>query len=85
MGTSLVLLHSPKALDIWEEVKTSLRYFPCRREEALQPRLLGPTPASRFRGVFMALYRVLPLSALLFLFQTARSATRWLGRLKRGT
>lgn len=61
MGTSMVILHSQKAVLAWEAVKESFRHFSCQREEILQPRLQGPTPRSKSRMRFMFLSRFLPL------------------------
>lgn len=46
-GTSLVILHSEKSRFLWEEIKNAARYFKCRREDVLQPRLQGPTEAKK--------------------------------------
>ena len=46
-------------------VRDRLEYFQCRREETLQPRLTGPTPASEGRAVFMKYYRRLSFPRLL--------------------
>ena len=83
MGISLVLLHTDKARKIWAEARESLEYFPCEEEAVLQPRLRGPTPPSRFRGLFMGLYRVLPAGGLFFLFEKSRAAAGLWRRLKR--
>ena len=56
MGTSLVILHTEKAEEIWEAVKGGLSWFPCTREDLLQPRLTGPTPAAEERSLFMERY-----------------------------
>ncbi len=65
MGTSLVILRSPTARAVWEAVRDQLRWFECRREDVLQPRLTGPTPASERRDFFMKCFRFLPFSLLL--------------------
>lgn len=65
MGTSLVILHTPQGRAAWEAVRDQLDWFQCRREDALQPRLTGPTPAGRGREAFMRCYRLLPFSHLL--------------------
>ncbi len=62
MGTSMVILHSEKAKKIWEEIKKEFRYFPCEKEEILQPRLCTPSKPSSRRGRFMFLNRFLSLS-----------------------
>lgn len=62
MGTSLVILHSDKAKRVWEEIKDSFRYFRCRREDVLQPRLQSPVAWPRRRRRFMLLNQFLPVS-----------------------
>lgn len=62
MGTSLVILHSPKAEKLWEEIKENFRYFPCKREDALQPRLCRPAEWSKKRWRFMLLNRFFSVS-----------------------
>ena len=84
MGNSLVILHTEKAREIWAEVREELEWFPCGKEDLLQPRLVGPTPAARGRRRFMALRRILPAAALFVLFERARSAARLVRRIKRG-
>ncbi len=81
MGTSLVMLHTDKAVEIWEAVKEKTRWFPCSKEDALQPRLLSPTHAAGYRRIFMAMYRRLPFSTLMRLV-TLRQ--RW-GRIGLGS
>lgn len=61
MGTSLVILHSEKAVRVWEEIRESLLYFRCRKEDVLQPRLREPTPVPGRRKIFMMLNRFLPV------------------------
>jgi len=65
MGISLVILHTARGRAAWEAVRDRLEYFQCRREETLQPRLTGPTPASEGRAVFMKYYRRLSFPRLL--------------------
>ena len=60
LGTSMVILHTDLAREIWEEMKGEADWFPCGREDVLQPRLKGPTPAVAGRDRFMGLYRRLP-------------------------
>lgn len=72
MGTSLVILHTDRAKRIWEDVKAETDWFPCEKEDILQPRLREPTPAARGRGLLMLLYRMLPASALFFLCEKAK-------------
>lgn len=74
MGTSLVILHTDRAREVWEQVRSELDWFACERADALQPRLAGPTPASRFRSAFMAGFRVLPAPAFFALSRMALSA-----------
>lgn len=62
MGTSLVIVHSKKGMALWESVREDFRYFECRDEDILQPRLQSPTehPGWR-RDVFFWLCRILTL------------------------
>lgn len=64
MGTSVVIAHSGKARDIWNEIKGELNWFQCSKEDLLQPRLLQPTSSARGRRVFMLLYRIIPFFRL---------------------
>lgn len=80
MGNSLVMLHTEKARGVWAEVREELDWFSCEEKDLLQPRLMGPTPAARGRGGFMALRRVLPAAALFPLFECARRAAGLLRR-----
>ena len=83
MGNSLVMVHTSKAQAVWAEVREELDWFPCEREDLLQPRLVGPTPVSPKRKLFMFLWRVLPGTALFILFERARLLAGLLRRLKR--
>lgn len=65
MGTSLAILHTDKAREIWEEIKERTVWFTCEKEQVLQPRLLEPTKAAKGRRLFMAAYKVLPFSLLI--------------------
>ncbi len=65
MGNSLVIVHTKKAKEIWEQVKDRCFWFACREEDVLQPRLLEPTKAAKYRELFMKGYRRLPFSLLL--------------------
>lgn len=80
MGVSLVALHTDKARSVWREVRERLDWFACEEEEALQPRLRRPTEPSRFRGLFMGLYRCLPAGAVFALYRWKRAAA---GALRR--
>lgn len=64
MGTSLVILHTQQAREIWEEVKEELVWFDCEKKDLLQPRLTEPTKRAKGRGLFMMLYKWLPFSLL---------------------
>ena len=83
MGNSLVILHTDKARAVWAEIREELDWFPCEKEELLQPRLLGPTPAARNRKLFMAMRQILPEAALFFLFEKERKLAGLLRRVKR--
>lgn len=65
MGTSVMILHTEKAREIWNNVKEKTRWFACEKEEILQPRLRFPTDMAERRSEFMALYRILPFSVFL--------------------
>lgn len=74
MGTSIVILHSEKALRLWKAVEAEFRYFTCRKEEIMQPRLRTPTALpKRRRPAFLLLSRFMSLSA-------AEQAVKRLGR-----
>lgn len=62
MGTSMVIVHTDKAKEIWKMVKDKAYWFECERKDILQPRLLAPTCAAKTRRLFMILYRILPFS-----------------------
>ncbi len=64
-GTSMAILHTDLAREIWEEVKGEARWFPCEREDVLQPRLKAPTKASAHRKRFMDMYQRLPFGLFL--------------------
>ena len=81
MGTSLVILHTNRAREVWEQVRDGLDWFSCEGADVLQPRLAEPTPVSRARGVFMAGFRHLPASAFFALSGTAFSAAGLCRRL----
>lgn len=83
MGTSMVIVHTAQAQKIWEEVKEELSWFSCTKEDVLQPRLTGPTPAAKGRGMFMALYKILPFSLFLMLFTKTMSGIALLRRIRR--
>lgn len=72
MGTSLVIVHSARGQALWESVRGRLRWGECRREDALQPRLLSPTPPVSRRWLFFSLYRVLPFGLFLKLSQRGK-------------
>lgn len=64
MGTSMVILHSEKAVRLWNTVKEEFRYFVCRKEDVTQPRLCGPTVLpKRRRPAFLLLCRFMSLAA----------------------
>ena len=82
MGHSLVMLHTEKAREVWAEVRDGLDWFPCEQEDLLQPRLLGPTPAARSRGLIMALRRILPGAVWFLLFEKARALSGLLRHIR---
>lgn len=60
MGTSVVISHTEKAKEIWENIKNDIDWFECKKEEILQPRLCTPTNSAKEREKFMKLYKRLP-------------------------
>lgn len=84
MGTSVVILHTKEAREIWEQVKGNLRWFACGEEDVLQPRLTGPTKAAGGRNRFQFLYRALPFSIFRLLFITMMSIKAFWGRVAKG-
>lgn len=88
MGTSMVILHTGLARELWEEVKGETDWFPCGREDVLQPRLKAPTQEAAGRARFMGLYRRLPFPLFLnwfWLKQTWTGAWRRLAGGRGGT
>ncbi len=84
MGTSLVIIHRSAAREIWEQVKEELRWFACKEQDVLQPRLTSPTPAGRGRKRFMYFYRALPFPVFRFLFIIIMNTKTLLGRIVKG-
>ncbi len=82
MGTSVVILHTKKAEEIWREMEAEVSWFACKRDEILQPRLMNPTSRAKGRGIFMALYKFLPFSVFLRLFHVYLSCIRYMGRFR---
>ncbi len=60
MGTSVVIVHTDPGRRIWNEVKEELKWFECKRQDVLQPRLLEPTARAKGRRIFWMLYRRMP-------------------------
>ncbi|MCI8834580.1 MAG: 4Fe-4S dicluster domain-containing protein [Ruminococcus sp.] len=85
MGTSMVILHTEKAREIWEEVKKDLFWFACEEKDVLQPRLSGPTEVSGNRRIFMLFYRKLPFSIFQMLYRAAAIVRALFGRIHRKT
>ena len=84
MGTSVVILHTKVAREIWEQVKEGLNWFACREEDVLQPRLKSPTEAARGRRRFMGLYKMLPFPVFRSIFAGMMSLRDLWGRVSRG-
>lgn len=84
MGTSVVILHTKAAQEIWEQVKEELRWFACKEKDVLQPRLKSPTPAAKGRKLFMGFYRAVMFSIFRFLFNTMMSTKAFWGRVAKG-
>lgn len=70
MGTSLVILHSDRAKEIWNGVKDQALWHQLGEEEILQPRLVAPTRISGTRKWFMTCYRALPFPLLVRLVRS---------------
>lgn len=83
MGTSLVILHTEKAREIWEAVREEVSWFACEEGDVLQPRLSCPTEAAKSRGFFMAFYRILSFPQLLRLHKALASGRELLKKLKK--
>lgn len=62
MGNSIVLLHTERGREVWEQIRDQADWFSCKKEEILQPRLQRPSRRPKARGLFMALYQALPFS-----------------------
>lgn len=72
MGTSLVILHTHKAAQLWDAVQDRFQYIECAEHEALQPRLISPTMVSKKRKLFFKLYRRIPFGLLVLSFGNRR-------------
>ena len=81
MGTSLVILHTDKGREIWEEIRDRLSWFECGEEDAVQPRLTSPTDAAKSRGFFHAFYRLLPFPLFQGLYRGLASGRALLKRI----
>ena len=81
MGTSLVILHTDKGREIWEEIRDRLSWFECGEEDAVQPRLTSPTDAAKSRGFFHAFYRLLPFPLFQALYRGFASGRALLKRI----
>lgn len=78
MGTSIVMLHTDQAKDIWNDIQSELNWFTCTKEEILQPRLISPTIAAEKRGELMRWYRILPFSSFIkFIFDEKGLKQKW--------
>ncbi len=83
MGTSVVILHTQKGKKIWEQVQEAFFWFPCKKEEILQPRLIGPVERAKRRSAFMSLYGRLPFGAFARLFWLADQGSLLWQRFRR--
>ena len=81
MGTSVVILHTEKAREIWEAVREELSWFECEKKDVLQPRLTGPSGAAKSRRIFMACYKALPFSVFQKLYILSASGRTFIRRL----
>ncbi len=71
MGNSIVLIHTARAKEVWEQIRDRMDWFECKKEEILQPRLLKPSGRPKVRGLFMALYAMLPFPLFIRLVDAA--------------
>lgn len=74
MGTSLVIVHTDKAKEIWKRIKKDVDWFICEKQDILQPRLLTPTVAAKQRRLFMIGYSILPFSLTMKLVDRGRKS-----------
>lgn len=65
MGTSMMIVHTDKAIKVWNEIKQDTCWFECKRDDLIQPRLVSPTVVGKDRWKFMVLYKILPFSVLI--------------------
>lgn len=65
MGTSMVILHSAQARDIWDQIQEDMNWFACEKKDLMQPRLMEPTERPKGRERFMRLYGRLPFSVFI--------------------
>lgn len=77
MGTSLVILHTHKAVQIWEAIRDCFRCIECAEHEVLQPRLISPTAVSKKRGLFFKLYHKIPFGMLVLLLGNRLARRNW--------
>lgn len=71
MGNSAVILHTKKAREIWEQIKDELKWFACKEEEVLQPRLERPTKPARKRQLLFCFYQIMPYAFFFCLYKFA--------------
>lgn len=84
MGTSMVIIHTDKAKEIWQKVKDQAHWFECEKRDVLQPRLVSPTCAAKTRRLFMILYRILPFPFFAEIVRGASITGRRLRQLFKG-
>ena len=65
MGVSLVIAHTEKAQNLFEEISVDNLTFECEEKYTLQPRLQGPTPPHENRDKFMEHYKKWPFKLFL--------------------
>lgn len=75
MGTSLVILHTDKAKDIWMQIRGELNWFACERSQALQPRLLTAPDKAEGRESLMKRYMTMPFDE--FISAEMERRERW--------
>ena len=85
MGTSMLILHTDKAREIWNQVQKAANWFECGKEDLMQPRLREPVGMPGGRAWFMMLYKLLPFPLFIRLMDCRKGLWKRVGmRLWKG-
>lgn len=64
VGNSLVLVHTEKGLDYWEQVKNQMKWIEIESKDCYQPNLVFPTPKPLHRCLYWHLYRKIGINGI---------------------